>query len=233
MYNYNQLQLPSNHSTISLQPYKAASRPTMATLSPRPAPADWKGAAAVLAAGAALPDAEADEAEAEAEAAEADDCEAVADAEDEADEPEGQLGLVLRSTPEPLHRAVARVIVPGSMPSATQRRQDAALLTVNVGLVAAAQDTARDLRDGLALADAANIDRATRAHVAAVAVLGTLGEARLESLRKDGGAESSNSGEDREAHDDGGVGWRWGRSGGRRGRRWARRHERGEQTLCS
>jgi hypothetical protein len=90
----------------------------MATPSPRPAPADWKGAAAVLAAAEALPDAEADdeaeadEADADADAAEAEDWEAVADAEDEADEPdEGQLGLVLSSTLEPLHRAVARVMV--------------------------------------------------------------------------------------------------------------------------
>jgi hypothetical protein len=67
----------------------------------------------VLAAAAALPDAEADdEAEAdEADAAEAEDLEAVAEAEDEADEPEGQLGLVLRLTPEPLQREVARVMV--------------------------------------------------------------------------------------------------------------------------
>jgi hypothetical protein len=96
----------------------------MATPSPRPAPADWKGAAAVLAAAEALPDAEADdeaeadEADADADAAEAEDWEAVADAEDEADEPdEGQLGLVLSSTLEPLHRAVARVMVPASKPA--------------------------------------------------------------------------------------------------------------------
>jgi hypothetical protein len=220
-------KLPLHHGSTF---YSTASSPTIATPSPRPAPADWKGAAAVLAAAAALPEAEA---EAEAEADDADDAEAEpdaaeaeADAEAEAEaEPEGQVGDVSSSTPEPLHSAVAREIVSARPLSAARCDQSArarvCVLTVLVGLVAGAEDTAGYAGDGAALADAADISKAAGSNVVAEAVLlgefsgcwlgvamatyGTLGQRALEPLRHDGSAECSNGSEDGQLHGGGGA----------------------------
>jgi hypothetical protein len=208
--------------------YNAASSPTIATPSPRPAPADWKGAAAVLAAVAALRDAEAeDEAEAEADEAEAApaepeaeaDDEAEAEAEAEADEPEeGQVGLVLSSTPEPLHRAVARLMVSEgdqrckafgtcfyslSLSAWLQvlRTQQAMLV---MALLLQIQATSAKLQDPTLLPKQSCWGRVSgRLSGVAMATYGTFREPALETLRQDCGAESSQGSEDGEAHDGG------------------------------